>query len=124
MPAFDVKGSYAGFERDGEVCFWRTQRLWELAKNLAVFEYEVASFNSFDKDVWFNTQQVPTVNNVLKHFKKIETANFDYPIILSQNGTVLDGVHRICRAYLDGRKTIPAVRFEVDPEPDRKQPVS
>lgn len=94
-----------------------------LGITIPVFEYEVASFNGFDKDVWFGSQHKPTVNKVLEHYKKIEGANFDHPIILSQDGMVLDGVHRICRAHLDGRKTIPAVRFKVDPEPDRKHPI-
>lgn len=123
-PIFDIKEPFAGFERDGEICLWLVSRLWALSKDFPVFEYEVSSFNGFDKDVWFNSQHKPTVNKVLEHYKKIENAEFKHPIILSQDGTVLDGVHRICRAYLDGRKTIPAVRFEVDPVPDRKHPVS
>ena len=76
-----------------------------------------------DKNVWFGSNQEPTVNKVLEHMKKIEKADFDFPIILSQENIVLDGVHRICRAHLEGRKTIPAVRFEIDPEPDFKKPV-
>lgn len=124
MPAFDIKEPFVGFERNGEIHLWLTRRLWELAEGLPVFEYEVASFNGFDKDVWFGSQHKPTVNKVLEHYKKIERATFDHPIILSQDGTLFDGVHRLCRARLDGRKTIPAVKFEVDPEPDRKHPVS
>jgi hypothetical protein len=30
----------------------------------------------------------------------------------------MDGMHRIARALLEGRTTIPAVRFSTDPEPD------
>jgi disulfide oxidoreductase YuzD len=71
------------------------------------------------QDVWFGNQQKPTINNVLAHFKKIEKADFEYPIIISSEGIVLDGVHRICKAYLVQRKTIPAVRFADDPEPDK-----
>ncbi|MEN0058488.1 MAG: hypothetical protein AAGB31_06615 [Bdellovibrio sp.] len=116
----NLSGAFAGFEQDGEVRLWQIKRLWELSKDLPIFEYEVTSFNGFDKDVWFGSYQTPTINNILEHFRKIETVTFEHPIILSKDGVVLDGVHRICRAHLDGRKTIPAVRFEVDPEPDRK----
>ncbi len=45
-------------------------------------------------------------------------ANLSHPIVLSQDGRVMDGMHRVCRALIEGRKTIRAVRFEVDPEPD------
>jgi hypothetical protein len=30
----------------------------------------------------------------------------------------MDGMHRVARAILEGRTTIRAVRFEVEPEPD------
>lgn len=110
---------YAGFEKDGEVYLWTVRNLWELSTNLQKFEYDISLFNGFDKDVWFGQQQVPTILNILKHFKKIEQANFDKPIIISRDGIVLDGVHRICKAFLEGRKTIPAVQFENDPMPDK-----
>jgi hypothetical protein len=119
----NLKEPYAGFEINGEINLWLVSRLWQLSAKLPIFEYEVASFNGFDQDVWFANQQKPTINNILKHLKKIEKADFEYPIILSQNGTVLDGVHRICRAYLDGRKTIPAVQFVTDPSPDRLEKI-
>ena len=38
--------------------------------------------------------------------------------LVSQDGSIFDGARRICRAHLDGRKTIPAVRFVQDPDPD------
>jgi hypothetical protein len=30
----------------------------------------------------------------------------------------MDGMHRVAKAYLEGRATILAVQLEVDPEPD------
>jgi hypothetical protein len=30
----------------------------------------------------------------------------------------MDGMHRVCKALIEGRETISAVRFEEDPEPD------
>ena len=122
-PKFNLKEPFVGLERNGEIYLWLTRRLWDLSKELPVYEYEVASFDSFEKDVWFASQHKPTVNNVLEHYRKIEKANFEHPIILSHDGKILDGVHRICRAHLDGRKTIPAVRFLVDPGPDHKYPL-
>ncbi len=41
-----------------------------------------------------------------------------YPIILSSDGRVMDGMHRVCKALLQGREEIEAVRFVHDPEPD------
>ena len=104
--------------RGNQVYNWYVERLWKLAGDLPVFEFEVATFDCFDEDVWFGGTHKPTVNKVLEHYRKIANATFEYPIIFSQDGSIFDGVHRICRAHLDGRKTIPAVRFMQDPEPD------
>lgn len=39
-----------------------------------------------------------------------------YPIILGADGRVMDGMHRIARALLDGLPTIRAVQFVVQPD--------
>jgi len=41
-----------------------------------------------------------------------------YPIILSKEGRVMDGMHRIIKALLLGHKTIKAVQFKEDLQPD------
>lgn len=45
-----------------------------------------------------------------------------YPVILSADGRLMDGGHRIAKAWLSGATTISAVRFTTDPEPDYIQP--
>ena len=42
----------------------------------------------------------------------------ELPIILSSDGRVMDGMHRVAKAALLGHETIPAVQFTSDPEPD------
>ncbi len=46
--------------------------------------------------------------------------DLSYPIILGADGRVMDGMHRIARAILDGHETIIALQFDVHPEPDYK----
>lgn len=41
-----------------------------------------------------------------------------HPIILSTSGHVMDGMHRIAKALLQGENHIWAVQFETDPTPD------
>ena len=50
----------------------------------------------------------------------MQECDLDFPIMLSSSdGRVMDGMHRVCRALLDGRDAIEeAVRFVVDPKPD------
>ncbi|MCB0105839.1 MAG: hypothetical protein KDE53_08015, partial [Caldilineaceae bacterium] len=50
--------------------------------------------------------------------QRILDADLNYPIILSAEGYLMDGGHRIAKAYLAGIPTISAVQFLQDPEPD------
>jgi hypothetical protein len=106
-------------EIDGQLHTWDVPRLWALAAGLPIFAYRVAEFAGLDEVMWFGPQRPPTVRALLDHLARIEAADLHQPIIVSASGLVMDGVHRICRALREGRETVPAVRFEVTPPPDR-----
>jgi hypothetical protein len=55
---------------------------------------------------------------LVEHVRLIEAADLTFPIILSATGAVMDGMHRVAKAALQGRDTIEAVQFDEDPEPD------
>ncbi len=59
-----------------------------------------------------------TCREVVDHAHLMLESDLAYPVILSSDGRVMDGMHRICKALLEGRPEIEAVRFEHDPEPD------
>ncbi|MGQ0537780.1 MAG: hypothetical protein ACT4R6_02440 [Gemmatimonadaceae bacterium] len=69
-------------------------------------------------DAWFGTDEAPTWRAMLDHLKLIEAADLSFPIILSSSGAVMDGMHRVAKALLQGRREIEVVQFDVDPEPD------
>src|SRR4030095_2006732 len=48
----------------------------------------------------------------------IAAADLSFPIILSSDGRVMDGMHRVAQAALLGHETIAAVQFASDLEPD------
>jgi hypothetical protein len=50
--------------------------------------------------------------------KLINETELKYPIILSQDGRVMDGMHRVCKALILGLESISAVQFTIEPEPD------
>lgn len=58
-----------------------------------------------------------TVRKVVEHCKLISEADTSYPIILGHDGCVMDGMHRVARAMLDGRSEIDAVRFNSPLDP-------
>ena len=45
-------------------------------------------------------------------------ADLKYPIILDDDGYVMDGRHRITKALFQGKKSIRFVRFKKMPSPD------
>ncbi|MOA54550.1 hypothetical protein D3C78_1781890 [compost metagenome] len=45
-------------------------------------------------------------------------ADLAYPIILDSEGRVMDGMHRVSKALMQGATHIDAVQFEQDPAPD------
>src|SRR5690242_10600557 len=55
---------------------------------------------------------------VIEHARLIEATDLRFPVILSSDGRVMDGMHRVCKAVLLTRPTIEAVQFTTDPEPD------
>ena len=69
-------------------------------------------------DCWFVGRNVPTCRAVAEHARRIQNADLSYPVILAADGHLMDGGHRIAKAWLYGETDVLAVRFEVDPAPD------
>lgn len=98
---------------------WDVDRLVELSKDLSVTAVAISEIGELDEKFWFNDAgDQPTCRRIALHAKLIGETDLQYPIILSQNGRVMDGMHRVCRALIEGRSTILAVRFDMDPNPD------
>ena len=47
--------------------------------------------------------------DVLNHVRRVVTADLSYPVIITCEGAILDGCHRIVAAHMERRLTIPAV---------------
>lgn len=103
--------------RDGTRRVWYTERLWRLAADLPVRQVTVESIAALDQVAWFG-QASPTCRNVAEHARRIYEASLEYPIILSAEGWVMDGMHRLCKALLLKKETIEVVQFSINPEPD------
>ena len=97
---------------------WDVDHLIRLSADLPVEEVAVTSIHDVDTDFWFKFGPEPTVRRIIEQIRLIEEVDFTYPIILGSDGRVMDGMHRVARAILEGRTTIRAVRFTVEPEPD------
>jgi hypothetical protein len=94
---------------------WDVDRLIELSCNLPVKQVPLDSIWELDAPYW---GQPLSVRQVADHVRWVQAVDTSYPIILAAEGRVMDGMHRVVRALLEGRTTIAAVQFEVQPEPD------
>jgi hypothetical protein len=55
---------------------------------------------------------------VVEHCRRIQQVDLGYPIVLDPDGRVMDGMHRVARALLEGRTSIKARRLGQLPPPD------
>ena len=102
---------------DGGRGHWLTDRLWMLAADLPVNRVAIDDIEEFDMDCWFKGV-APTCREVAVHARRIDKADLSHPVILAANGQLMDGGHRIAKAWLRGDTEVNAVRFTVDPQPD------
>lgn len=95
------------------------RRLIELSKHLPVRMIDPGSLAELDVDHWyFNTRSKATPRSIVEHMQLVRAADVRYPIILDKDGRLMDGMHRVCNALLEGVREIPAVQFMEDPLPD------
>ncbi|HWE54702.1 MAG TPA: GNAT family N-acetyltransferase [Acidimicrobiales bacterium] len=99
---------------------WDVDRLIHLSRDLPVIEIDLDRIGEIDTAYWFPGGRPVTVRDVIDHTRLMATADLTHPVILGPDNRVMDGMHRIARAVLDGRERIRAVRFDVLPAPDHR----
>jgi hypothetical protein len=97
---------------------WDVDRLILLSKDLPRIQVPLTAIRELDEPFWFSRGAAPTCRAVMEHARLMEAADLRYPIILSADGRVMDGMHRVAKAAMLGQRTIDAVCFLHDPEPD------
>ena len=90
---------------------WSVARLIELSKELPVLDIPVDHLNIYSK------YENLTLRQMVMHMNAVNSADLACPIILDEDGEIMDGRHRIMKALLLGEKTIKAVRFDENPSP-------
>ena len=110
-----VAGRLACLERDG-VGPGRRERPRH-GRAAGVIEVPLEEIQELD-DALFGADEAPTWRSFAAHCRLVQEAELRYPIIRAANGAVMDGMHRVSKALIEGRDTIEAVQFDTDPEPD------
>lgn len=94
---------------------WDVFRLWGLAADLPVQELDPEAFHEWEDWGW---ETEMSLGLLAEHMKRVLAADLSHPVILSAEGNLMDGNHRVVKAWLEG-KLVPTVQFPVTPPPDR-----
>ena len=97
---------------------WDVDRLVTRTKDFPHIHIPLASIRELDEPFCSEHEDALTWRDVVEHVRWIEEADLKFPIILSADGRVMDGMHRVARAVLLGQGTIEAVQFVEDPDAD------
>ena len=84
------------------------------AKDLPVKEMPMEHLNLYNLAL----KAGGSLREFVSHMKAVMDADLSFPIILDEDGYVMDGRHRIAKALFEGKETIKFVRFEKTPAPD------
>ena len=96
---------------------WDVDELVKLSEVLPIVDIDLSSIKELDEQLKENGKSA-TYRSIAEHMKLVEETDLTYPIILSKDGSVMDGMHRVIKALLLGHKTIKAVQFKEDLKPD------
>ena len=92
------------------------EKLWEISDNFET-EYKRVSdlIEQLDYDCW-GLAPIEVIGLMSgeesKHEKRIRDACMKYPIMITPNGHVCDGMHRLAKAHMSGHTMIKAKVFE------------
>ena len=100
--------------------YWLMRTIWTAAEGKPRVHVAIADLDILDAVVWFGGPKnvEPTVRRVAGHARDIYRADLSFPIVMTKAGDVLDGAHRIARAYIEGLQYIEAVILDDWPPPD------
>jgi len=98
---------------------WEIHKLIRLTEGLEAEEVELAAIGELDEPYWYASEgDSPTCRSIADHMRLIMAADLSWPILICPAGRVMDGMHRVVKAMLEGRSTIKAFRLSVLPAPD------
>jgi len=96
---------------------WDVDRLVRLTRDFPRVHVPLGEIRELDQP-FCSDDDIPSWRTIVQHVRLIEAADSSFAVILSSDGCVMDGMHRVAKAVLFGRTTIEAVQFADDPQPD------
>ncbi|WP_096527715.1 hypothetical protein [Candidatus Nitrosoglobus terrae] len=98
---------------------WDVHKLIQLTKDLQADEIQLSAIHELDAPYWYDSEgDISTCRSIADHMRLVQVSNLAYPIILYPEGRIMDGMHRVVKALLEGHNVIWAYRLPKLPNPD------
>ena len=96
--------------------------LWKAAKGLkskSVYVLDFGDPQEFMVELLSEPclDEITTGKVIKKELERFLSVDLSFPIILTPDNIIADGYHRWCKAWMNGRKTIKAIKLEQMPKP-------
>ena len=98
---------------------WDLHKIWKLSESLPTKQIKVSElWDARYAKAWCWQHEDEELNNLffLHHMRRVLDSDLSYPIILSEEKLIFDGVHRLVKAKHLNLEYIDCVQFEKDPE--------
>ena len=93
---------------------WKVTSLVSAARDLKPFDLPLSCINIGCR-VWSDDM---SIKQFASHVKRCNETDPKNPVIMDEDGFIMDGWHRVVRALVEGKPTIKAVRFDSTPTCD------
>jgi hypothetical protein len=97
---------------------WDLQNIWKSTKDFQKKKIKISKlWDERYAKAWCWQHEEEVINNefFLHHMERVLKADLSYPIILSEENLIFDGVHRLVKAKHLGLEYIEYVQFKKDP---------
>ena len=101
---------------------WDLETIWNASKNAKPTRIKVSElWDKRYKNEWCWQNEGEELNNLffLHHMRRVLNADLSYPIMISEEGLIFDGVHRLDKAKHLDLEYIDCLVFEKDPVHNR-----
>jgi hypothetical protein len=107
------------FREVGEDTYiWDVNKLLKTIDDSRVVNMSLDSFKEqYFSEYWSKGKSL-SCSDIATHARLINEADLSYPILVCPDRLVVDGMHRLCKAFLESKETIKVIVLDKLPEAD------
>ena len=114
----DFKGFEDSYYSDSTGNKWSAKYLYEKVKEHNLKAEKVKLRHLDLSHLPWQSGAIQNMDCFIYHAVRVQGCDTSIPIVMRQDGQIIDGWHRVAKAVLEGKKEILAYRFECYIEPE------